>query len=220
MSLVLPGATSGSVTIDVPAVAGTNALTLPASTGTVVLDSATQTLTNKTLTSPVISGASVSAMASSVLTSGTALAATSNTSFDFTSIPSWVKRITVMFSNLSSSGSSDYIIQLGAGSVQTTGYAGGNSYVGAGTAGFNMSTGFLVLSDSSAEVSHGIATLCLLNAATGVWCMTAVSGHSNEAYSIFGGGSKTLSGTLDRVRFTTVNGTDTFDAGSINILYE
>jgi hypothetical protein len=34
------------------------------------------------------------------------------------------------------------------------------------------------------------------------------------------GGSVTLSGTLDRVRITTVSGTDTFDAGSINILYE
>ena len=33
-------------------------------------------------------------------------------------------------------------------------------------------------------------------------------------------GRVTLSGALDRVRVTTVNGTDTFDAGSINILYE
>jgi hypothetical protein len=39
MSLVLPGATSGAVTLDVPAVAGTNALTLPASTGTLALTS-------------------------------------------------------------------------------------------------------------------------------------------------------------------------------------
>ena len=38
MSLVLPGATSGAVTIDVPAVAGTNAITLPAKTGTVAVD--------------------------------------------------------------------------------------------------------------------------------------------------------------------------------------
>jgi len=34
------------------------------------------------------------------------------------------------------------------------------------------------------------------------------------------GGSKTLSDTLTQVRITTVNGTDTFDAGTINILYE
>ena len=33
-------------------------------------------------------------------------------------------------------------------------------------------------------------------------------------------GELKLAGALDRVRITTVNGTDTFDAGSINILYE
>ena len=35
-----------------------------------------------------------------------------------------------------------------------------------------------------------------------------------------GGGSVTLSGALDRVVLTTVGGTDTFDAGSVNIIYE
>jgi hypothetical protein len=35
-----------------------------------------------------------------------------------------------------------------------------------------------------------------------------------------GGGDVTLTGALDRLILTTVNGTDTFDAGSINILYE
>lgn len=34
------------------------------------------------------------------------------------------------------------------------------------------------------------------------------------------GGTISLAGALDNVRLTTVNGTDTFDAGSINILYE
>ncbi len=33
-------------------------------------------------------------------------------------------------------------------------------------------------------------------------------------------GGKTLSAILDRIRLTTVNGTDTFDAGQINIMYE
>ena len=49
------------------------------------------------------------------------------------------------------------------------------------------------------------------------------SGNFNQAgtyYTLVGGGNVTLSGTLDRVRITTVNGTDTFDAGSINIMYE
>jgi hypothetical protein len=45
-------------------------------------------------------------------------------------------------------------------------------------------------------------------------------GFSNEARNNSIGGFVPLSGTLDRVRITTANGTDTFDAGSINILYE
>jgi len=57
MSLILQGSTSGSVTLQEPAVAGTTVLTLPATTGNVVVDSATQTLTNKTLTTPNINSA-------------------------------------------------------------------------------------------------------------------------------------------------------------------
>jgi hypothetical protein len=33
-------------------------------------------------------------------------------------------------------------------------------------------------------------------------------------------GDVALSGTLDRIRITTVNGTDTFDAGTINVSWE
>jgi len=156
-----------------------------------------------------------------VITSGTAVASTSGTSIDFTSIPSWVKRITVMFSDVSTNGSSEYLIQIGTSAgIQTTNYLGQATYVGAGVAGVNFSSGFLVRSDDSNEVSHGLATLCLLNSATGLFVMSYATGHSNENYMAIGAGSKTLSGTLDRVRITTVNGTDTFDAGSINILYE
>ena len=35
-----------------------------------------------------------------------------------------------------------------------------------------------------------------------------------------GGGTIALGGTLDRVRITTVNGTDAFDAGTLNVLYQ
>ena len=44
---------------------------------------------------------------------GTAVASTSGTSVDFTSIPSWVKRITVMFNGVSTSGTSNPLVQLG-----------------------------------------------------------------------------------------------------------
>ena len=81
--------------------------------------------------STIIDGsASVTINSGAVLgiTSGTAVASTSGTSIDFTSIPSWVKRITVMFSGVSLSGTSSIYIQIGSGSAEITGYAGVTYY--------------------------------------------------------------------------------------------
>ena len=150
------------------------------------------------------------------ITSGTAVASTSGTSIDFTSIPSWVKRITVMFSGVSTSGTSIVQLQIGAGSLTTTGYAGA-AWVTSTNA--SMSTGFLTSGvAAAADTRYGIATLTLLGSNN--WVYSFVGGYGNGAFTAYGGGGLTLSGTLDRVRITTVNGTDTFDAGSINILYE
>ena len=186
-------------------------LTLPQATTTLVGTDATQTLTNKT-----IQGGAV--------TSGTAVASTSGTSIDFTSIPSWVKRITVMFSGVSGSGTSLKQVQLGtSGGVQTTGYITFASYTGASSGGTTATSGFLVETGSggASNIIYGNAVITLLDSATGTWTYCATLGLSSGGnYTIQGGGTKTLSGTLDRVRITTVNGTDTFDAGSINILYE
>ena len=179
------------------------------------------TLTSPTLTSPTMSGAVVSAMASSVLTQGTAQASTSGTSITFTGIPSWVKRITVMFNGVSTNGTSNYRIQLGSGSTQTTGYnsifltsstsAAANSSVA--TAGFDIGS----ISTSSASL-YGSATFALFG--SNIWTCTGMFANIGDVRTHFPIGAVTLSGTLDRVVITTVNGTDTFDAGSINIQYE
>jgi hypothetical protein len=60
----------------------------------------------------------------------------------------------------------------------------------------------------------------LLNNATGIWVCDGVFARGDTVANYVFAGSKTLSGALDRIRITTVNGTDTFDAGTINILYE
>ena len=156
------------------------------------------------------------------LTSGTAQNSTSGTSIDFTGIPSWVKRITVMFNGVSTNGSSTVSIQIGTSSgVETTGYAAGGvtSVGGSNNAGATSTSRFLTQGGGGAsDVSHGIAIISLVG--SNLWVFSFVGAHSQAGNSLQGGGSKTLSGTLDRVRITTVNGTDTFDAGSINILYE
>jgi hypothetical protein len=177
-----------------------------------------QTITSPTLSSPTINGTPV--MGASVITSGTAVASTSGTSINFTSIPSWVKRITVMFSDVSTNGASLIQTQLGtSGGVQITGYVSAGWM--ANTLNNSSTTGLLVVGQGNAAYTYrGIATFALLNSATGLWVSSSAMDGGSSGTSTFATGSKTLSGTLDRVRITTVNGTDTFDAGSINILYE
>jgi hypothetical protein len=155
------------------------------------------------------------------IASGTAVASTSGTSIDFTGIPSWVKRITVMFNGVSTNGTSNPLIQLGdSGGIEATGYLGASSSLIAATASTNYTTGFGIFAALAANVFHGSMTITLIDASTNLWAASGVFGLSNIAATFTIIGNKSLSGTLDRVRITTVNGTDTFDAGSINILYE
>ena len=177
-------------------------------------------LTTPTLTSPTFAGTP----SGSIITSMTAQASTSGTSIDFTSIPSWVKRITVMFNGVSTSGTSAKIIQLGdSGGVETSSYTGTGTVVGNGSGTSTaMSSGYFASQASAAtDVLSGQATISLLDSATNTWSYSGVFGQSTATAIIYwAGGAKSLSATLDRVRITTVNGTDTFDAGTINILYE
>jgi hypothetical protein len=163
--------------------------------------------------------------ANTQIISGTAVASTSGTSIDFTSIPSWVKRITVMFQGVSTSGSSVPQIRLGSGSVDATGYTQANGQVvnaGATVISNNPTTGFGLNGNvwSSGVVIVGKIEFVLLNSSTNLWVATGVLGRTDSGGIELLGGAKTLSGVLDRIRITTVNGTDTFTAGSINILYE
>lgn len=208
MTLRLNGSTSGYTEIDAPAVAGNNSIALPTGNG-----SAYQVLRN---------GATAGSLEyADKIVSGTAVASTSGTSIDFTGIPSWVKRVTVMFNGVSTSGTSTPQIQIGAGSIVTTGYyscgtACAGTIVAATT---NSTTGLLLGAGGGAtDVRHGNAILALIG--SNIWTISGTLGYSSSAVVCLFGGSITLSGTLDRVRITTVNGTDTFDAGSINILYE
>ena len=150
-------------------------------------------------------------------TSGTAVTA-SGTSVDFTGIPSTAKRITVMFSGVSTSSTSPWLIQLGdSGGIENTGYLGGSGdrgSEGASTAGFQ-----LVYSPAAASAYSGVATIALVNSSNS-WVISGVIAINASGQPKMFAGSKTLSDTLTQVRITTVNGTDTFDAGTINIMWE
>ena len=150
---------------------------------------------------------------------GTAQASTSGTSIDFTGIPSWVKRITVMFNGVSTSGSSNLQLQIGSGSIDATGYVGGATQLNsAANTIVTSATGFILIgSNAAAYLYQGQIVVAYMG--SNLWT-TAGSLWNNVGANNLNSGSKLLSGTLDRVRITTVNGTDTFDAGSINIMYE
>ena len=150
------------------------------------------------------------------ITQGTAVASTSGTSIDFTGIPAWVKRITVMFVGVSTSGTSPIQIQIGNGSPETSGYLSGAQTAGSAA---NITSGFsLEQSCAATSVRHGMAFISTLG--SNVWSYSTITNRSDTTAISWGSGSKTTSATLDRVRITTVNGTDTFDAGTINLLYE
>ncbi len=206
MSIRLNGSTSGYTEIDAPAVAGSNTLVLPTGNG-----SADQALV--TNGSGTLSWADRGRM-----TLATAQNSTSGTSIDFTGIPSWVKKITVMFNGVSTNGSSIIQIQLGSTTFTTSGYISNVSAISGGSAGSNnITTGFGLYSNAAANTWIGSAVLTLV--ASNLWVCNSVTSYTTNSVCMMTG-NVTLSGTLDRVRITTVNGTDTFDAGSINILYE
>jgi len=155
------------------------------------------------------------------ITSGTAQATTSGTSIDFTGIPSWVKRITVMFSGVSSNGSSYKQIRFTDSVLKTSGYSSVSSLI----YGNNLciteaaTTGFFIRSDGTTEVLNGCYVFNLLNSSTFLWTgFGIVSDPGGRSWQQ--SGVVTMASAVTAVRLTTVNGTDTFDAGSINILYE
>jgi len=154
------------------------------------------------------------------ITSGTAVASTSGTSIDFTGIPSWVKRITVMFNNVSTNGVSNPMVQVGSGSIVTTGYSSSNALPNTGgtTGGNTNTTGWNVGFTNAANNYYG--TYVITSFGSNIYIASFNLATTSTGAAAIGGGGIALSGALDRIRITTVNGTDTFDAGSINILYE
>ena len=152
---------------------------------------------------------------------GTSVSA-SGTSVDFTSIPSWAKRITVMLNGVSTSGSSLIQVQIGSGSVTTSGYLSYGSVSGGTNAatGISSTTGFSNAGTNAANLHYGSFSIFAYSGNVYVASYFGGINFTGSSFGVVAGGAVTLGGTLDRVRLTTVNGTDTFDAGSVNILYE
>ncbi len=160
--------------------------------------------------------------AKSILTSATAQASTSGTSIDFTGIPSWAKRITVMFSGVSTSGTNGIRFQLMVGGVAVTTNYNSASYTitNAVAAGVTAVTnGFSLTLASTSSVNHGQIVLCQLSSNAWTGTGSFFDSLATERIAVTTGRAFSV-GTVDGIRVTTNGGTDTFDAGSINIMYE
>lgn len=198
-SVVISGDTSGSVTLSAPATAGSTVLTLPVGTAT---------LTANGLNSNIVAG--------------TSQATSSGTTKSFTGIPSWVKRITVMFNAITTNGGNHLQVQIGSGSFATTGYT---SYFGYftnsnGTATADITSGIGLWHQGTNDVLYG--NMVITNISGNTWIASHGGGFNNgiNNYALGGSGSITLSGVLDRIQLATTS-TDNFSgSGSVNILYE
>ena len=148
-------------------------------------------------------------------------ATTSGTSKDFTGLPAWVEHIYIALNGVSVSGTSILLVQLGKASApETTGYTGQVSGGNAAATALNHSAGFTLTGTGvAAGVLHGIVHIMLVDRATNLWVATWVLSNSDTATGpvAVGSGSKALAGVLDRIRLTTVNGTDTFDLGNVSV---
>ena len=194
MAIVLNGATSGNVTIDANAISGTSVITLTVGTGTFTL-----------------------------MNLSTTVATTSGTAIDFTSIPSWVKRITINLNGVSTNSTSALIAQTGSGSFDTSGYTSFAVIINASNSVANLTNtnGHLLDMTRLAGTDTATGSIVLNQIATNVWASSGITYRTNAvAANYIITGNRSTSSTLDRVRITTVGGTDTFDAGSVNILME
>ena len=214
-SVAITGGTISGLSSALPVASGGTGVTTSTGSGANVLASS-PTLTSPTLTSPTFTGTPGSSLIFRMSSGG--LSASGSTSVDFTVMPSWINIITVTFRNISNGGS-DILVQLGTSSgVTTSGYVSTSiDFDGSGSATSSSTSGLILKVNGAGNVINGIMTIVYTG--SNAW----VNNHSvSTATNIMsvGGGTIALGGTLDRVRITSVSGSDAFDAGSLNVSYQ
>ena len=195
VALRSPATVAANITWDLPAVDGTSNQFLKTN-GSGVLGWATALNTSTPVTSSGV------------------------TSIDFVGFPSGVKRITTMFSGVSTNTTSDIILLVGSTTYVTTGYSSSVGIInGANTCRIDgISTGLLLVDGMSSTLAmNGLYTLVTLG--SNIWAGNGVLGAGGQ-FAASSAGRIALANTLDRIRITTTAGTDTFDGGTINVLFE
>lgn len=140
----------------------------------------------------------------------------------FSSIPSWAKKITVVFDAISLSGSANLLLQLGtSAAIESSSYASNCATV--------QSSATVITTDTFGIVTRLAGTS---NYASGIIDLIKIYGNfwiAKGAVRHFGAsdfvstvtGQKNLSGAIGQLRLISSNGTDTFkSSGAFNVFYE
>jgi hypothetical protein len=179
-------------------------------------------------TAEIAAGAVTQAKRSEQLTVETAKAynwngLTTNTLIEYTSIPSWVKRITLLLDGVSTSSTGVLTVRIGTASgIENTGYTSVVSNVATSTVGTQSGvvSGFELVTTGLATYTYA-GQYVLTNITGNTWVLTGslhVGGVTTSQQFI--SGRKAVASILTRIQLTTTGGTDFFDGGSINIVYE
>ncbi len=128
-------------------------------------------------------------------------------------------RFSVQFSDVSTNGAGNPRIQLGtAGGIVTSGYVGTLAAIAGTSAAGPLGGGGIDINGSSAANAAYGGCVVFERHTGNKWIGRGEVGDRINGRITFVTGEITLSGPLTQVRITTTNGTDTFDAGTVNIL--
>ena len=129
----------------------------------------------------------------------------------------------MILNGVGSNGTNNLDLQIGSGSYATSGYDTLCSYVGGSTSSVTaFGGGFGIIVNNNSGLCYGRYTLDLVGGnryiGSGVFHVHQVGVAQYTMQSA--GSSPVLSGPIDRIRIAVVGGANTFDSGSINIMYE
>jgi len=220
-NVAITGGTITGLSSALPVASGGTGVTTSTGSGANVLASgaslASPTLNSPTLNSPTFGGTPGSSLIFKMSAGG--VSASGSTSVDFTSMPSWINIITVTFRNISTVSNDNILVQLGTSSgVTTSGYVSTSiDFDGSGAVTTSSTSGFVFKVNPGSNIING--TMIIAYTGSNAWVNNHTASINTNIMSV-GGGTIALGGTLDRVRITTVSGTDAFDAGTLNVLYQ
>lgn len=181
-------------------------------------------VSDSTLTGADVQDGSIAAVdlaaGATAIARDTAKNSTSGVAVQFTGIPSWARRITVVFNGVSTNGANNILVQLGTGGAPTSsGYAGYSVFsYASGVVPVSSTAGIPVFNNAASYNHYG--ELVLTNISGNTWVASGQFVTAGTQGSTVSGGSIGLAGVLNYLRVVATNGTDAFDAGSINVFFE